>query len=181
MFYSRVSWVLWQWLWGITWRSAEGFDENKNVADAEWLLELTQRLAHKYNLIKPWSLRKGEITPIDFSEFEIPLHKKMGLQISNEIGHSTLVECGLTVTQGISTTSEQEHQTPFDPVFGSASTSSTPTFDTLAQDQFVFKRRLPHSHPTRLKILSHQRQALHSKKICFRTGGRTCVQTSWGN
>ena len=37
--------------------SAEGFDvnihENKNVTDAEWLLELTQRLAHKHNLIEP--------------------------------------------------------------------------------------------------------------------------------
>jgi len=33
--------------------SVEGFDvyvhENKNVADAEWMLELTQRLAHKHN------------------------------------------------------------------------------------------------------------------------------------
>ena len=27
--------------------------ENKNVADAEWLLELTQRLAHEHNLIEP--------------------------------------------------------------------------------------------------------------------------------
>jgi len=37
--------------------SVEGFDvyvhENKNVADAEWLLELTQRLTHKHNLIEP--------------------------------------------------------------------------------------------------------------------------------
>jgi len=48
--------------------------ENKNVLDAERLLELTQRLAHKHNLIKPPSLQNGEITPIDFSEFEIPLH-----------------------------------------------------------------------------------------------------------
>jgi len=55
--------------------------ENKNVLDAEWLLELTQMLAHKHNLIEPQSLRKGEITPIDFSEFEIPLHPKVGFQI----------------------------------------------------------------------------------------------------
>jgi len=37
--------------------SAEGFDvyvhENKNVADAEWLLELTQTFTHKHNLIEP--------------------------------------------------------------------------------------------------------------------------------
>ena len=90
-------------------------------------------------------MRKGEITPIDFSEFEIRLHQKMGLQISNEIGHSTLVECGLTVTQGSSTTSEQGPQTPFEPVSGSASTSSTPTLDILMQDQFLFKRRLLNS------------------------------------
>jgi len=97
-------------------------------------------------------LQKGEITPIDFSEFEIPLHQKMGLQISNEIGHSKLVQYGLTVTQGSSTTSEQGTQTPVDPVSGSASTSSMPTLNTLVQDQFLFKRRLPNSHPTKLKI-----------------------------
>jgi len=110
-------------------------------------------------------LRKGEITPIDFSEFEIRLHQKMGLQISNEIGHSTLVECGLTVTQGSSTTSEEGLQTPFDPVSGSASISSTPTLDTLVQDQFLFKRRL-----NKLKIYSHQH---HSTENSFRTGVQT--------
>jgi len=74
---------------------------------------------------------KGEITPIYFSEFEIPLRQTISLQISNEIGYSTLVGCGLTVTQGSSTTLELGPQTPFDPVSGSASTSSTPTLDTL--------------------------------------------------
>jgi len=62
--------------------SVEGFDvyvhENKNIANAECLLELTQMLVHKHNLFKPWSLQKGEITSIEFSEFEIPVHQKVG-------------------------------------------------------------------------------------------------------
>jgi len=41
---------------------------------------LTQRLVHEHNLIKPWSLRKGEITSIDFSKLEISLHHKVGFK-----------------------------------------------------------------------------------------------------
>jgi len=85
---------------------------NKNVLDAEQLLELTQRLAHKHNLIEPQSLPKREITPIDFGELEIPLHQKVGFQTSDEIRSSILVKCGLIVTQGSSATSEKGPKHP---------------------------------------------------------------------
>jgi len=104
--------------------------ENKNFLDAN------QRLVHKHNPFKPWSLQKGEITPIDFSEFEIPMHQKVGSQISDEIESSTLVECGLTVTQGSSATSKTGAPNTLWSCFWISFYSSTPTLDTLVQDRF---------------------------------------------
>ena len=60
----------------------------------------------------------------------------MDFQISDEVGSSTLVEYDLTMTQGSSTNSEQGS---FGPVSGSVSISSTPTLDTLVQDQLLLK------------------------------------------
>ena len=45
---------------------------------------LIQRLVHAHNLLEPWSLRKGEVTPIDFDEFEISLHQQVDFQVSDE-------------------------------------------------------------------------------------------------
>jgi len=45
---------------------------------------LIQRLVHALNLLEPWSLRKGEVTPIDFNEFELSLHQKVDFQGSDE-------------------------------------------------------------------------------------------------
>jgi len=48
--------------------SAEGFDvyirEDKSILDDERLLELTQRLAQKPNLMERRSVRKGDMTPL---------------------------------------------------------------------------------------------------------------------
>jgi len=55
----------------------------------------------------------------------------VGFQGSDEIGSSTLVECGFKVTKGSYAGSEQGPQTPFGPVLRSASMSSTHTIDTL--------------------------------------------------
>jgi len=59
--------------------------------------------------------------------------------MSAEIENSTLLKYDLTMTQGSSTNSKQGLQTPFGPVSGSASTSSTPTLDTSVQDQLLLK------------------------------------------
>jgi len=48
-----------------------------------------------------------------FEELGIPLQKKVGFQVSDEIGSSTLVGCDFTVTKGNSAGSEQGPQTPF--------------------------------------------------------------------
>jgi len=50
-----------------------------------------------------------------------------------------LTGCGFKVTKGSSVTSELGLQTPLDPVPSEASTSSTPTINTLLQDQITLK------------------------------------------
>ena len=74
-----------------------------------------------------------------FAKLGILLQKRVGFQVGNEIGRNTLVGCGFIVTQDRSANSEQGPQPPFSPVPGSTSTSSTPTLDTLAKDQVLFK------------------------------------------
>jgi len=74
-----------------------------------------------------------------FEKLRIPLQKRVSFQVSDEIGSSTLVGCGFTVTKGSSAGSEQGPQTPFGPVPGSSSTSSMPTFDALVQDQLLLQ------------------------------------------
>ena len=74
-----------------------------------------------------------------FEELGIPLQKRVGFQVDDEIGRNTLVGCRFTVTKHRSASSEQGPQPPFGPVPRSTSTSSTPTFHTLVRDQILFK------------------------------------------
>ena len=67
-----------------------------------------------------------------FKELGIPLQKKVVFQVNDDIGSNILVGC--TVAKGSSIGSKQGSQTPFGPVPGSASLSSTHTIDTLVQD-----------------------------------------------
>ena len=41
-----------------------------------------------------------------FEKLGIPLQKRIGFQVSDEIGNSTLIGCGFKVTKGCSATSE---------------------------------------------------------------------------
>ena len=74
-----------------------------------------------------------------FEKLGIPLQKKIGFHVSDEIGNSTLIGCGFKVTKDCSATSEQGLQTPLGPIPSEASTSSTPTIDILLQDQITLK------------------------------------------
>jgi len=53
-----------------------------------------------------------------FEHFGMPLLKKVGMQVTDEIGSSTLLGCGFNVTKDGTVGSEQEPQTPFCPVPG---------------------------------------------------------------
>ena len=46
----------------------------------------------------------------------IPLQKRIGFQISDEISNSTLIGCGFKVIKGDSVTSEHGLQTPHGPI-----------------------------------------------------------------
>ena len=67
------------------------------------------------------------------------MQKRVGFQVSDEIGNSTLIGCGFKVTKGGSTTSELGLRTPLGPIPSEASTSIAPTIDTLLQDQITLK------------------------------------------
>ena len=81
----------------------------------------------------------GFLLTLVFEKLGIPLQKRIGFQVSDEIGNSTLIGCDFKVTKGGSATSEQGLQTPLGLVPSEASTSSAPTIDTLLQDQITLK------------------------------------------
>ena len=87
------------------------------------------------------------------------MHQKVDFQISAEIENSTLLEYDLTMTQDSSTNSKQGLRTPFGPVSGSASTSSTPTFDALVQDQLLLKGEI-----SEVKQALAKEKALNAKR-----------------
>jgi len=94
-----------------------------------------------------------------FEELGVPLQKKVGFQVSDEIGRSTLVGCGFTVTKGSSTGSAQGLQTPFGPVPRLTSISSTATFDTFVQDQNILKGEISKVKQALAKEKGSQREA----------------------
>jgi len=80
---------------------------------------------------KDYDMGYGFLLASVFEKLGIPLQKKIGFQVSDEIGNSTLIGCGFKVTKGCSATPEQGLQTPLGPVPSEASTSNTSTIDTL--------------------------------------------------
>ena len=73
-------------------------------------------------------------------------------QVSDEIGSSTLVGCGFTVTKDSSTGSEQVSQTPFGLVPRSVSLSNTHTIDTSVLDQILLKGEISVVREKRLSM-----------------------------
>jgi len=60
----------------------------------------------------------------------------------DKIGGGTLIGCGFQVTKGGSTGSEEGFQTPFRPILKEPSFSSTPTLNTLMQDQLFLQAEI---------------------------------------
>ena len=84
----------------------------------------------------------GFLLTLVFEELGIPLQKRPGFQVSDEIRSSTLIACGFRVTKGSSAVSKQGPQTPFGLVPSITSTSNMPTFDTQVQDQILLKEEI---------------------------------------
>ena len=75
-----------------------------------------------------------------FEHFGISLQKKVGVQVTDEIGSSTLISCGFKIAKGATAGSEQGPRTPFTPVPGSSSSGTA--LNTLLQDQNRLKDEL---------------------------------------
>ena len=100
---------------------------------------MISHIARIANTSKDHDMGYGFLLTLVFGELGIPLQKRVGFQVSDEIGSSALIGSGFKVTKGSNTVSEQGPLTPFGPVPGMASTSNAPTFDTLVQDQILLK------------------------------------------
>jgi len=86
------------------------------------------------NTFKDHDMGYGSLLTLVFEKPGIHLHKRIGFQVSDEIGNSMLIGCGFKVTKGGSAILEQGLKKPLGPVPNEASTSSTLTIDTLLQD-----------------------------------------------
>ena len=95
---------------------------------------MISHIARIANASKDHDMGYGFLLTFALEHLGIPLQKKVGLQVSDEIGSNTLIGCGFRVTKGRNAASEQGPQTPFGPVPGAPSTSSGLTLHTLLQD-----------------------------------------------
>ena len=68
------------------------------------------------------------------------LQKKVGAQVIDEIGSSTLMGCGFSLAKGENSTAEQRPRTTFPPISGSSSGGSS--IEALIQDQTRLKTEL---------------------------------------
>ena len=92
-----------------------------------------------------------------FEHFGISLQKKVGVQVTDEIGSSTLLSCGFKLAKGETASSKQGPQTPFTPVPGSS--SSEPSVDALLLDQNRLKTEL-----TEVRAALAEEKALNAKR-----------------
>lgn len=83
----------------------------------------------------------------------------MGSQVSDEIGNSTLINCGFTVNKGEKIVSEQGPQTIFGPIPDEASSSSALIVATLLQDQLHLQEEFA---GVKQKLM--EEQALNAKR-----------------
>jgi len=92
-----------------------------------------------FKMSKDHDMGCGFLLKSVFEKLGIPLKKRIGFQISDEISNSTLTGCGFKVTKDRSATLKQGLQTPLEPAPNEASISSGPKIDTLLQDQITLK------------------------------------------
>jgi len=67
---------------------------------------MTSHIGRIANTTKDYDMGYGFLLTSVFEKPWIPLQKRVGFQVSDEIGNSTLIRCGFMVTKGGSTTSE---------------------------------------------------------------------------
>jgi len=108
---------------------------------------------------KDHDMGHGFLLTLVFKKLGILSHKRIGFQVSDEIGNNMLIRCGFKVTKGDSATSEQGLETPLGPVPSKASTSSAPSIDTLLQDQITLNGEI-----AKVKQALTEEKALNAKR-----------------
>ena len=119
---------------------------------------MIRHIARIANITREHDLGYGFLLTLVFEHFEVVLQKKIGVQMVDEIGSSTLIGSDFTLVKGEKTATEQGPRTPFSPVPGTS--SSEASVDPLLQDQ------------SRLKAeLTEVKEALIEKKKCKKPRG----------
>jgi len=77
------------------------------------------------------------------------------LQVTDDIGNSTLIGCRFKVTKGGAAVSEQGLQTPFTLIPRASSTSSGPSINTLLHDQTQLKEEISEVKQTLTEEKAH--------------------------
>ena len=101
---------------------------------------MIRHIARIVNTTREHDLGYGFLLTLIFEHFGVVFQKKMGVQMVDEIGSSTLMGYDFTLVKGEQTASEQGPRTPFAPVPGTS--SSEPSVDALLQDQSRLKTEL---------------------------------------
>ena len=102
-------------------------------------------------------LEYGFLLNLVFEHFGVELHNKVGAQVVDEIGSSTLMGCGFDLVQGAGTGSKQGTQPPPPPV--PSTPSELPTVAALHQEQQRLQGEL-----TSMKEVLENQEALNAKR-----------------
>jgi len=98
------------------------------------------------NTSRSHDLGYGFLLTSVFETLGIPLQKKMGFQVTDEIGSNTLLGCGFQIKKSDGTVLEQGPKTSFGssphPISSTAASSSIATVATLVQDQLYLKKKI---------------------------------------
>jgi len=93
---------------------------------------MIRHIACIVNTTREYDLGYGFLLTRVFEHFGVELQKKVGVQVIDEIGSSTLMGCGFDLVKGELPGSKQGPQTPIPPV-PSGSSSGT-TLEALQQE-----------------------------------------------
>jgi len=101
---------------------------------------MIRHIARIANTTREYDLGYGFLLTLVFEHFEVGLQKKMGVQVTDEIGSSTLLRCGFKLAKREPATSEQGIRITFSPVPGSSTGGSS--HEAVLQDQSQLKAEL---------------------------------------
>ena len=90
---------------------------------------MIRHIARIANTTQERDLGYGFLLTLVFEHFGMVLQKKMGVQMVDEIGSSTLMGCDFAQVKGEQTASEQGPRTPFSSI--PATSSSEPSVEAL--------------------------------------------------